>query len=209
MTAMSTDSQGSVTGWIGELAGGEADEAARRLWERYFDQLVRVARDRLRAAPRGPADEEDAALSAFDSFCRGVAAGRFPRLAGRDDLWRLLVTITARKASDLREREARQKRGGGRLVRESELGSPRAEDEAGGLDQFVGAAPTPEFLALMTEEVRRLFDLLPNESLRLVALLKMEGYTVDEVATRLDRSARSVQRKLELIRMLWMQEGAP
>ncbi len=49
---MTTDFQGSVTGWIGELAGGDADEAARRLWERYFDQLVRVARDRLRASPR-------------------------------------------------------------------------------------------------------------------------------------------------------------
>jgi len=206
---MTTDSPGSVTGWIGELAGGEADEAARRLWERYFDQLVRVARDRLRAAPRGPADAEDVALSAFDSLCRGVAAGRFPRLAGRDDLWRLLVTITARKASDLREREACQKRGGGRLLRESELESPCAEDEAGGLDQFPGSGPTPEFMALMAEEVRRLFDLLPNEGLRLVALLKMEGYTADEVATRLDCAARSVQRKLEVIRTLWTPEGAP
>ena len=206
---MTTDSRGSVTRWIGELAGGEADEAARRLWERYFDQLVRVARDRLHAARRGPADEEDAALSAFDSLCRGVAAGRFPRLAGRDELWRLLVAITGRKAADQREREACQKRGGGQLVRESELGNPSPEVEAGGLDQFPGAAPTPEFLALMAEEVRRLFDLLPNESLRLVALLKMEGYTADEVATRIDRSARSVQRKLEVIRTLWTPEGAP
>ena len=206
---MTTDSQGSVTGWIGELAGGEADEAARRLWERYFDQLVRVARDRLRAAPRGPADAEDAALSAFDSLCRGVAAGRFPRLAGRDDLWRLLVTLTARKASDQREREACQKRGGGQLVRESELGNPSPEDEAGGLDQFPGAEPTPEFVSLMAEEVRRLFGLLPNESLRLVALLKMEGYTAEEVATRLDYSARSVRRKLEVIRTLWIPEGSP
>ena len=206
---MTTDSQGSVTGWIGALAGGEADEAARRLWERYFDQLVRVARDRLRAAPRGPADAEDAALSAFDSLCRGVAAGRFPRLAGRDDLWRLLVTITARKASDLREREACQKRGGGQLVRESELGNPSPEVEAGGLDQFPGSEPTPEFMSLMAEEVRRLFGLLPNESLRLVALLKMEGYTADEVATRLDCSARTVQRKLEVIRTLWAPEGSP
>src|SRR5258708_31897584 len=83
---------GSITHWIGELARGDADEAARHLWDRYFDRLVGLARSRLRAVQRGAADEEDAALSAFDSLCRGVTAGRFPRLDGREDLWRLLAT---------------------------------------------------------------------------------------------------------------------
>src|SRR4051812_10311299 len=37
---------------------GDVDEAARRLWDRYFDQLVHLAHTRLRTAPRGLADEE-------------------------------------------------------------------------------------------------------------------------------------------------------
>ena len=66
--------------------GAGIDEAARRLLDRYFDRRVELARGRLRAARRGPADEEDAALSAFHSLCEGGAAGRFPRLEGRPDL---------------------------------------------------------------------------------------------------------------------------
>jgi ECF sigma factor len=63
--------------------------------------------------------DEDAALSAFDSFCASVAAGRFPQLADRDDLWRLLVVITRRKVLDQAQRRMRQKRGNGRVVSES------------------------------------------------------------------------------------------
>src|SRR5262245_15997347 len=87
----------SVTAWIASLKAGNA-EAAEALWRRYFEALVRLARARLRGTSRAVADEEDAALSAFDSFCRGAACGRYPRLDDRDDLWRLLVVITERKA---------------------------------------------------------------------------------------------------------------
>ena len=112
---MSPEPDGSVTSWIDRLRVGD-DVAARRLWERYFHALVRLARADLRAKPRGAVDEEDIALSAFDSFCRGAEQGRFPRLDDRDGLWRLLVTITARKVVDQVERQCRQKRGGGRVV---------------------------------------------------------------------------------------------
>src|SRR3954470_11430236 len=82
---MATDPEGSVTRLIGALVGEDTDAAAEQLWRRYFDQLVRLAQSRLRAAPRGAGDEEDVALSAFDSFCRGAVRGRFPRLGDRGD----------------------------------------------------------------------------------------------------------------------------
>jgi hypothetical protein len=47
------------------------------------------------------ADEEDVALSAFDSLCRGVEAGRFPQLFDRSDLWLVLVLVTTYKVADL------------------------------------------------------------------------------------------------------------
>ena len=59
-------------------------------------------------------DEEDAALSAFDSLCAGLAKGQYPQLADREDLWRLLVVITTRKVRAQARRGLRQKRGGGR-----------------------------------------------------------------------------------------------
>ena len=98
---------GSVTHWIAELRAGDP-AAAQKLWERYFSRLVGLARQKLHALPRRAADEEDVALSAFDSFCRGVEQDRFPHLEDRDNLWQLLVTITARKALDLRRHPGRQ-----------------------------------------------------------------------------------------------------
>src|SRR5262249_22795994 len=72
---MAAGAGGSVTRWIDELKAGE-DAAVQPLWERYFARLVRLARAKLRVARRGASeDEEDAALSAFNSFCAGVARG--------------------------------------------------------------------------------------------------------------------------------------
>ncbi|MGA7497553.1 MAG: ECF-type sigma factor, partial [Isosphaeraceae bacterium] len=90
---------GSITHWLGDLRGGDL-AAAQPLWERYFGRLVVLARGKLERQrhARAEADEEDAALSAFNSFCVGVAQGRFPQLADREDLWRILMTITVRKA---------------------------------------------------------------------------------------------------------------
>src|SRR5262245_37262987 len=105
-------SDGSVTRWLGQLQGGDP-AAAQQLWERYFRRLVGLARQRLRGAPRRVADEEDVALSAFDSFCRNAEAGRFPHLLDRDGLWQLLVVITVRKATHLVRDQCRQKRCGG------------------------------------------------------------------------------------------------
>src|ERR1051326_8403596 len=104
-------SEGSVTHWLGQLRSGDP-AAAQQLWERYFQRLVQLARHKLRGVPRGVADEEDVALSAFDSFCRNLERDRWPQLLDRDNLWRLLVVITARKAHHLVRDERRQKRGG-------------------------------------------------------------------------------------------------
>jgi hypothetical protein len=87
-------SPGSVTVWLTQLRAGQAD-AAQHLWEGYFRRLVGLARQKLLGRPRAAADEEDVALSAFNSFCRGVDQDRFPRLADRDDLWHLLVLLAA------------------------------------------------------------------------------------------------------------------
>src|SRR5262249_53685630 len=104
-------SPGSVTDWIGQLKAGDP-AAAQKLWERYFQRLVGLARKKLQGTPRRAADEEDVALSAFASLCRRVAAGQFPQLRDREDLWHLLLVITARKALNQIRHERRQKRGG-------------------------------------------------------------------------------------------------
>jgi DNA-directed RNA polymerase specialized sigma24 family protein len=198
---------GSVSLWLGRLHRGDA-AAAQPLWERYFQRLVGLARHKLRAGPRRAVDEEDVALSAFDSFCRGAGQGRFPQLTDRDSLWHLLVTLTARKAGKVRRAERQQKRGGGAVRGESALlDLARAAEGGGGLDQVVGLEPTPEFAAEVADECRRLLDRLADPELRSIALWKMEGATDGEIAARLGYVLRTVQRRVQLIRRLWEKEG--
>ena len=73
----------------------------------------------------------------------------------------------------------------------------------------MGEEPTPEFAAQVAEQYQRLLDLLGDETLRRVAVWKMEGFTKDEIAARLDCSRRTVARKLETIRIIWSAEPAP
>jgi DNA-directed RNA polymerase specialized sigma24 family protein len=202
---MASEGGGSVTHWIGALKAGDIDEGARLLWGRYFERLAHLARLRLRSAPRGPADEEDVALSAFDSAIEGIAAGAFPDLGGRNDLWRLLVTITARKAANQIRREHQLKRGGGRVLGEAAVAGA-GTDAGWALAQVVGDEPSPEFAALVAEEIRLRLEGLRDDSLRQVALMRMEGYANEEIAARLDISLRSVERKLEAIRKRWQPE---
>src|SRR5262249_1376561 len=126
---------GSVTALIERLEAGDHD-AAQPLWERYYPRLVRLAPARLRGAPRRVADEQDVALSAFDSFCRGVEQGRFPQLKDRDGLWALLVLITVRKAADLTRYNRRERRGGGQVRGDSALEAHDGERAGGGFAQI-------------------------------------------------------------------------
>lgn len=193
---MSTD--GSVTHWLDQLRAGD-HEAAQRLWERYFRQLVHLARARLHGRPGRVADEEDVALSAFDSFFRGVEQGRFPQLLDRDSLWRLLLVITVRKVTALRRYEERQKRGG-------TPGAGSAEEVD--LDALLSREPTPEVAAQVAEECERLLRNLQSEELVVIALSKLEGANNEEIAARLGCVPRTVERKLRRIRDLWEGETA-
>jgi DNA-directed RNA polymerase specialized sigma24 family protein len=96
---MAMASEGSITHCIQLLKAGER-AATQQLWERYFQRLVGLARAHLRDAPRRVADEEDVALSAFESFYQRAERGQFPQLNDRDDLWQLLVIVTVREAID-------------------------------------------------------------------------------------------------------------
>ena len=170
------NSEGSVTQCIADLKAGEAS-AAERLWQSYFQRLVGLARTKLGPRAGWLADEEDVALSAFKSLCLGAVRGRFPELHDRDNLWPLLVVLTAHKATDLIKHERRQKRGGGHR---RDDGLP---DDAG-IEDVLSREPTPEFSAMVAENCARLLDRL-DPALRRIAQLRLDGYTNAEIAARL------------------------
>ena len=185
---------GSITQWIGALKAGDPD-AARVLWERYFDKLVRMAAARLRGAAGSSAvyGEESAALSTFESVCNGAKLGRFPHLSDRDDLWQILVMVTAQGLRPDRASHC-ARRGGGRPP------SP------GILETAESREPSPEFAAMCADECCRLLGMLKDETYRNVAVWKMEGFTSKEIGKRLNCSSRTVADRLDVIRKTWEGE---
>jgi DNA-directed RNA polymerase specialized sigma24 family protein len=196
-----TSAPGSVTALVERVKAGD-HEAVRLLWQRYYPRLVGLARKRLRSAPRRVADEEDAALSAFDSFCRRAEQGQFPDLKDRDSLWALLVVLTARKAADLVKHLHREKRGGGKVDGDSAFRPAGGDSSGGGFDDLEGDDPTPEEAAILAEEVEDLLGRLRDPALRQVAVWKLEGSTNAEIAERQGCSLPTVERRLAIIRRL-------
>jgi RNA polymerase sigma factor (sigma-70 family) len=200
----SMSSTNSVTALIAGAKKGDPN-AAQQLWERYFPRLVRLARTKLPKSQCRMADEEDVALSAFASFCRGVANERFPQLRDRNNLWPLLALITVRKAFDVIHYNNAQKR---KVKGESAILNGSNAAANAGIDQVIDRKPTPELVVEMEEEYQRLLDKLGEEPLRRIAVLEMEGHTNKEIAAKLGCSLTAVERKLRRIRELWAKEAA-
>jgi DNA-directed RNA polymerase specialized sigma24 family protein len=196
---MSADN--SVTHWIGELQRGNR-EAAQHLWEKYFNRLVQLAGQKLRGRSLRAADQEDIALSAVHSVFRGIEAGRYPRICDRDDLWRLLMVITAHKALRLVRDEGRQKRGGNRTVLTQ---GDVPDGEAAAIEQILSREPTPEFAVEVAEQCQRLLDSLPDDDFRRIAVAKMDGHSNEEIAVEMQCVTRTIERKLRLIRSIWQK----
>jgi len=183
----------SVTTWMRKLRAGDG-VATKWLWERYYPNMLRLARYKLGRTPCRGADEEDIALSAFKSFCNAAAHGRLSGPINQDNLRQLLFALTARKVVGQVRYESRRKRNGAPCEVE--------------LDSLATPEPGPELAAQLDEEMHRLLDRLGDQQLRSVALWKMDGLTSAEIAAQMGCSERTVERKLRVIRRLW-QEGDP
>jgi RNA polymerase sigma factor (sigma-70 family) len=195
---------GSVTRLIRLLRSGdptERDLAARLIWRRYFRDLLELARNNLNRQIRRREDEEDVLQSMYKSFCLRQQRGEFD-LSGRDALWKLLVTITLRKARNAAKKQTRDRRD---IARDQTI-ADRDDGESAhwALEQMEAAGPSPAEAALLNEALERRLEALADAGLCQIALWRLEGYTNREIADRLDCTERSVERRLERIRSKWM-----
>ena len=180
----------AITVWLEQMKVGNRDGVSE-LFDGYFHRLVALAASRLRSHAELAAYEEDVALSAFKSLCMGAERGRYPELANRDELWRLLAVITVRKSIDLSRRKRLQR---------------NEEEEV--LETILARDPLPDEVAEASEAVEKLLESLEDSDLRRIALLKVEGYANHEIAESLGCVLRTIERKLQQIRMIWQREAS-
>lgn len=195
-----------ITLLIREVEAGDA-EAASELWNYCFARLQAYCRRKLPGNLRRILDEEDVALSAFKSFCLGAQDGKFGPIDGHDEFWKLLYCIAARKAGvSLRYQQA-IKRGGGQVTGESAFFSatPSQHGEATPrqIEHVAETNTSPVSVEAFLTDCEELFELLDTDELRIIAMMRVEGYGVDEIAQRIGCAKRSVERRLNLIRQIW------
>lgn len=185
----------SITRWLGELHAG-SDQAAQLLWNHLHEGLLALSQKRLAQQFTAGFDEEDVALSAFNALCDAVRTGKY-NLGDRNELWRMVAVIVINKAYNRVRDEKRLRRGGGRKRAPSRV-----------LDSLISPKPDAGTALIMREECQRMLAKLESPDLEMVALLKVEGYTDEQVADRLGCSRRTVQRRLNIIRRLWSSAPA-
>lgn len=188
------DGFGSVSLLLHDLRRGDS-QAALTLWNRYLPRLTGLAERTLAGRRFGMTDAGDAVQSAWISFWRKLDNDQLPSPLTRADFWNLLGLMVVRKVRRQLRRETAAKRGGGRVVRESDR---QSDGDGRGLDDW-GARLSAADFDLHSEELLSLLD----EECRRIAVLRLLGHVNREIAETLQCTERKVQRKLELIRLKW------
>lgn len=163
-----------ITVWIEELRASDED-AATKLWNHFVHRLYESARRQLRPDTRSVYDEEDAALSAFNSVCGGIVKGHFPDLRDRESLWKLLLIITERKVTHRVRHDMQQRRDVRRNLMQSIFLLSADESALSDMDAIHSREPTPEFAAEFAETCSILYQNLADSELQQVVTSAWKG----------------------------------
>lgn len=194
---------GSVTEWIEDLRNDDPD-ATVKIWNRFTDRLVAVARKQLRNSPCRVVDGDVVAADAFRDFFKRGPDG-FAKLVDRNDLWYVLVMIAERRATDAIRSEKSQRRGGGRVINAAEVHSDVSHDW---MDSLSASTRPPDVELELLEAFEERLTSLESDLDRQIAINRLDGMGNREISNQHGISLRSVERKLENIRKVWSDDGS-
>jgi len=181
----------------------DRESASQLLWDHYFERLCRYANSRIAKDQKRLIDNEAVASSALYAMFDGLENNRFNHVGNRDELWRILVTVTSRKASDARRHFLCTKRGAGKVHGDSVFSAEGFKaaiaDHRGDSDPW----DCVEFDSVYEELNKQ----LPDVNYRQITSLRLAGYSNQEIANTLDCSIRTVIRKLTLIQSILFKIG--
>jgi DNA-directed RNA polymerase specialized sigma24 family protein len=186
---MLSEYQLSITRLIDELKSGDEEKknaAIAKLWETYFERLCAVARKKLTSKAKRVNDADDVLVSVFDALYGKVVAGDSLNALNRDSLWLVLLRMTRDKAIRRNRQEDRERRGG--------ANSPEPL-----IEELISKEPTAEDVELFEE----LIDGLIQPDLIRIARMILAGHSIEEIASELECSERTIQRRLRVIKDRW------
>lgn len=177
-------------------------DAAQKLFERYTEKLVSLARRRISERLASRVDPEDVVQSVFRTFFHRARQGQFS-VNDPDDLCKLLVRITMHKT--LRQIEF-HKAG----KRDPSLEAGQGQESQERLHELLDREPTPEAANTFVDQLESfLGQLAPKE--REIVELRMQGYSSEEIADQLHTYDRRIRRVMERVRAvaetMWKSEG--
>ena len=177
---------GRPTEWLDNLRSGD-NGAARQIFEHFSKRLCRLAERHMSSRLRQRVDGDDVIQSVFRTFFVRDSQGQF-QVDHTDELWRLLVTITLRKARGVwRKNNAGQRS----LGREVEWG------ESAGLSiAAISREPTVVEALVLADEIAALLNGLTEDHAKALEL-RMGGHTPTEAAALMGLSRQSFYRLLD------------
>lgn len=171
------------------------DLAIRDLWNEIYPKVVALAKAQLSPRESRMQDEDDAAAVVLGSLIKGLIDGRFKSLDNRRALWALVSVMTRRTAGKIRRAAYRDPTRNDTRGMDS-LSCSRTRD------------PSPAELSIGNDFVITFLAHI-GERHRSVVRLRLEGYTVKEIAAELGITTRSVFRRLREVREQCDLRGNP
>ena len=177
------------------------EKASQLIWDRYFEKLRDFANGKIYPRHKRLFDGEDIAGSALLTLMNGLRENRFNDLRNRRQLWQMLIVIATRKTLNTAAFHDREKRGGGKVKGDSAIENGL---ELKGLNSFLNEDDPAKFVELEVS-CQELLKALPDEDYREITLLRLAGFSNIEIAMKTGCSRRTIDRKLNAIRLVWAE----
>jgi RNA polymerase sigma-70 factor (ECF subfamily) len=177
---------------VADLRAGN-ESAAREVFDRYCERLMRLAKRRIGQRMLSRVDPEDVLQSAFRTFFVHLRNDEFT-FDGADDMFKLLVRLTVRKTL----RQIAYHRA---AKRNPELEARSADPDHDMMLELVESGPTPDVEVALVNEFEEFVGKLPPLD-RKVLEMKLAGYSTAEIADAVGSYERKIRRVLERIQGL-------
>ena len=174
---------GSDRSLITRLRKGD-DQAASEFYDRYVKRVFGLVHQQMAGRLHAVVQSEDIVQSVFKSIFRGLSTGEYEAPAG-GSLWQLIAIVAVHKVRRNARRNLADKRDARRTQFLVELESFEAESSG-----------TPEEFERAIREAIEGLGPLEQE----VVVLRVQGFTVEDISNKLNRSRRGIERALHKIR---------